>query len=673
MQDAFCRDRPVASRLFKRPSGHRDAHAWCERRGEQYRCESCADARKLLLDARRGDWKAECRLHRRATRAAVRLLAARGQYQAQRRAHRADRPAAAPPPAILQSLGWARWRARRAAWPAPWFIVGRREAEAKLVHAHVRKLRHDTQKRRDHKRDLALSRDRNDVGRKTRRARLHRAAEPEPAAAAAPTPGRTLPHPHATDTGIKIGAGRWCIPFPRRATPAQPAPEIPHPEEREPGDGGPPDQRRPGRTKRRRRSHQADAGPATSPSGRGACPAHEAPPSTEPMRALAVAAVLLVPAVCVQAAERHRTPDPDPAGHRAAQAERDRAANDAASKAAAAKAAAAQEHALAEQRVAAAARLRQAEIATDASAERIAALVRDRAAAEAALAARSAEMAPLLPLIERVSLYPAETMLAVPQPADRALRAVLVLRGLAAGLERDAAALRAEEARIADLTRAEQAEAPRLAQAQSAQARLAADLDRQLAEAASTRTAAENAAAAAARRAADDAAKAGTLQGVLTQVDHPDRHEPDRHDAGRTQEAAARPAAGLFTAPVAGSIVSHWGDATPAGAATGISWRAAPLARVVAPCAGRAVFAAPFRSYGQLVILDCGGGVHVVLAGMQRLDVQPGAALAAGEPVGEMPDWNPRAEPSAGRPTLYFELRRGEQPVDPAPYLRAQG
>jgi murein hydrolase activator len=130
---------------------------------------------------------------------------------------------------------------------------------------------------------------------------------------------------------------------------------------------------------------------------------------------------------------------------------------------------------------------------------------------------------------------------------------------------------------------------------------------------------------------------------------------------------------------IAGSIVRKWGDATPAGAATGLSWQAAPLARVVAPCSGRAVFAAPFRSYGQLVILDCGGGIRLVLAGMQRLDVQPGARLTQGEPVGEMPDWDPHWDPrgdpraGAGRPTLYFELRRGALPVDPAPYLHGQG
>ena len=72
-----------------------------------------------------------------------------------------------------------------------------------------------------------------------------------------------------------------------------------------------------------------------------------------------------------------------------------------------------------------------------------------------------------------------------------------------------------------------------------------------------------------------------------------------------------------------------WGDATDAGPATGISYQAAAHARVVSPCGGRVVFAAPFRSYGSLLILDCGGGYHAVLAGLERLDASGRAQRAS--------------------------------------------
>ena len=90
---------------------------------------------------------------------------------------------------------------------------------------------------------------------------------------------------------------------------------------------------------------------------------------------------------------------------------------------------------------------------------------------------------------------------------------------------------------------------------------------------------------------------------------------------------------------------------------------------MVAPCGGRVAFAAPFRSYGLLLIVDCGGGYHAVLAGFDRLDAKVGQQVAAGEPVGVMPGWEPGA--SGKRPSLYVELRRAGQPVNPAPWLRA--
>ena len=78
---------------------------------------------------------------------------------------------------------------------------------------------------------------------------------------------------------------------------------------------------------------------------------------------------------------------------------------------------------------------------------------------------------------------------------------------------------------------------------------------------------------------------------------------------------------------------------------------------------GRVVFSAPFRSYGRLLIVDCGGGYHFVLAGLDRLDAEPGQRVLAGEAVGTLGN---AGVSGGGRATLYLELRRSGQPVDPA-------
>jgi murein DD-endopeptidase MepM/ murein hydrolase activator NlpD len=84
---------------------------------------------------------------------------------------------------------------------------------------------------------------------------------------------------------------------------------------------------------------------------------------------------------------------------------------------------------------------------------------------------------------------------------------------------------------------------------------------------------------------------------------------------------------------------------------------------------GRVAFAAPFRSYGKLLILDCGAGTDAVLSGFERLDVHPGQSLRQGQPVGAMPGWDPATQ--GDRPTLYVELRRRGEPVNPAPLMGA--
>jgi septal ring factor EnvC (AmiA/AmiB activator) len=114
-----------------------------------------------------------------------------------------------------------------------------------------------------------------------------------------------------------------------------------------------------------------------------------------------------------------------------------------------------------------------------------------------------------------------------------------------------------------------------------------------------------------------------------------------------------------------------WGTPAEAGPALGITYAAAPGGRIVSPCGGRVAFASPFRSYGMLLIVDCGGGWHVVLAGAERLDARVGEAVQQGEPVGAMAAWDPHS--GAPRPTLYLELRKGGRAVDPGPHLRGRG
>ena len=401
-------------------------------------------------------------------------------------------------------------------------------------------------------------------------------------------------------------------------------------------------------------------------------------------RALRNSLFPLVALTAVAAQSAHPTKE-DAARREMEQAEKARAAEQSAERNAAARAAAAAAESgrLTEDRIAAATKLRQAEIATADAATRMDGLAAQRRQAEASLSARADAMQPLLPLIERLSMFPAETLLAVPAPAEDTLRGVLVLRGLTAQFGQEAAALRHEQVRLAAATAALNAQARQLAAAEAKQQSEAAALDEKLTAVEVLRRQAQGLAAAAAQRAADEASRAATLRGVLAELEARRRLDQERAAVNRARHKPVEPAAasgaaasivqprGHFIVPVVGTVIHAWGDATEGGPANGISYQPPPAARVVAPCTGRSVFAAPFRSYGLLLILDCGGGYHAVLAGFDRLDIRVGQDVAAGEPVGVMPNWQPGT--SGNRPALYVELRRDGQPVNPAPWLKARG
>jgi septal ring factor EnvC (AmiA/AmiB activator) len=359
--------------------------------------------------------------------------------------------------------------------------------------------------------------------------------------------------------------------------------------------------------------------------------------------------------------------------------------------------AAADSQLLAHQRVEAAAELRLAETATADVASRIDALAQRQRDAEQRLNARAEAMQPLLPLIERLSLYPAETLLAVPTAPDAALRGVLILQGLSRQMEIEAEALRRDQADLEAASEALQQEAPRLKAAEAAQKRQADALDQKITAAHAQQAAAEVLANQAASESASAAARADNLRSALLALEAQRRadeakaredaaraerqkHVPEAQAARQREAVAARPTGagtiasgagpgGQLQPPVIGVVVQGWGEQTDGGPATGVSYHAPPGAHVISPCAGRVVFAEGFRSYGLLLIIDCGGGYHLVLSGFERLNVKLGQRLVAGEPVGVMSNWEPGS--TARRPALYVELRHDGQPVNPAPWLRS--
>lgn len=88
---------------------------------------------------------------------------------------------------------------------------------------------------------------------------------------------------------------------------------------------------------------------------------------------------------------------------------------------------------------------------------------------------------------------------------------------------------------------------------------------------------------------------------------------------------------------MAGVTLRNFGAADGVGGTEkGITIATRAGAPVSAPADGWVVYAGPFRSYGQLLIINAGGGYHILMAGMERITVDLGQFVLAGEPVGVM-------------------------------------
>jgi len=190
-------------------------------------------------------------------------------------------------------------------------------------------------------------------------------------------------------------------------------------------------------------------------------------------------------------------------------------------------------------------------------------------------------------------------------------------------------------------------------------------------------------------RAAELASKAKTLKQLIdglaaerrrTEAQQAEKAAAEEIEKRRQEAALHKPAIefskarGRLDFPAQGSILKRFGDDDGLGGTIrGLAVATRDGAQVTAPAAGSVEFAGPFRSYGQLLILNAGGGYHILLSGMTDIGAAMGDFVRAGEPVGTM---GTGPSPAAligeqfqdGSPVLYIEFRKDGEAIDSAPW-----
>ena len=123
-------------------------------------------------------------------------------------------------------------------------------------------------------------------------------------------------------------------------------------------------------------------------------------------------------------------------------------------------------------------------------------------------------------------------------------------------------------------------------------------------------------------------------------------------------------AKGKILPPANGILVQKFGQTlSEGGQSTGIILRTRQAAQVLAPFDGKVEFAAPFRAYGRVLIINSGDNYRIVLAGMGATYVEAGQEILAGEPIGEM------SQDSRIIPDLYMEIRHENATLNPIDWL----
>jgi septal ring factor EnvC (AmiA/AmiB activator) len=141
-------------------------------------------------------------------------------------------------------------------------------------------------------------------------------------------------------------------------------------------------------------------------------------------------------------------------------------------------------------------------------------------------------------------------------------------------------------------------------------------------------------------------------------------------------------AEGKLNLPALGTLLYGAGEADAGGTTRpGITLATRPRALVTAPWAGTIRYRGPLLDYGNVMILEPGGGYLMVFAGLGTVYGEVGEVVGAGAPLGLMganatedAEFLAVTQNVSGireTETLYIEIRNGTRPVDPAPWFAA--
>jgi septal ring factor EnvC (AmiA/AmiB activator) len=340
-----------------------------------------------------------------------------------------------------------------------------------------------------------------------------------------------------------------------------------------------------------------------------------------------------------------------------------------------------------------AARLRGVEVKIEATQARLEPLDANERSIRKSLDGRRAVIGEVLAALQRIGHRPPPALIARPEDALQAVRTAMVLGAVLPEMRHQVEALASDLSELVSVRKKITDESDRLKAEIASLGKERARMRALIAERQNQQAEREKALDAERARASDLAKKADNLKDLIAKLEQgldpatrAAREAAIRsatrpalaalHDPGRLAPAVAFASLrGQIPIPVNGVKLKDFGAPDGVGGVEkGVSIATRAGAQVTSPADGWVVYAGPFRSYGQLLILDAGGGYHILLAGMERISVDLGQFVLTGEPVAVMGNGSHIAAilaTGSSQPVLYIEFRKGGTPVNPGPWWAA--
>lgn len=349
--------------------------------------------------------------------------------------------------------------------------------------------------------------------------------------------------------------------------------------------------------------------------------------------------------------------------------------------------------------IAAAQRVKLAEIEVADVEERISDLIVRELELRGRLDGADAEIANVLAALQRISLNPPPALIVDPGDALGSARGAMLIAAILPQLRAQADTVAADLQALTDIKLAAMAEeetlranhevleeeqlriATLIAARRAGITQMSAELEAEQAEAVAlaerASTLRELIGALSERAAAGATAAPATTDPDLPQLS-PEAIELAFADPARTQPAVPFPLANGYLVPPANgvTVVDFGANDGRGGIAQGQSIVTRAEAQVLAPADGWVLYKGPYLNYGQIVILNAGGGYMALLAGLDTITAEIGQFVQMGEPLGTMGSRTigRTVSTNAGndQPTLYIELRENNEPFDPAGWWASQ-